>query len=124
MTEPDELDRAEARAAAARERMTATLGALQTRLAPHNVAQEAMERISDTGARALDASVNAAKRHPGKIVGGVALLAAFLGRRHFGKLLGSLGEKRRKARAGRRKPARAGRVPSGKTPPRAERKEK
>lgn len=124
MTDLNQLDLAEARAADARERMTATLGALQARLAPQNVAQEAMERISDTGARALDASVSAAKRHPGKIVGGVALLAAVLGRRHIGKLIGGLGNKARKVRADRKKPTRVTRVSSGKTPPRAERKER
>ncbi|WP_298669978.1 DUF3618 domain-containing protein [uncultured Sphingomonas sp.] len=120
MSEPTALDRAEARAADARARMTATLGALQTRLAPRNVAQEAIGRINDTGARALDAGVVAAKRHPGKIAGGIALLAAFLGRRHIAMLIDTA----RKSRRDREKPAPAARVEPAKHPPRAERTER
>ncbi|WEK42611.1 MAG: hypothetical protein P0Y64_14665 [Candidatus Sphingomonas colombiensis] len=95
------------------------MGVLQMRLAPRHVAQEAIERISDTGGRALDASVDAAKRHPGKIAGGIALLAAFLGRRHIGNLIDTA----RKSHRDRKKPARAARVKSA-HPPRAERTER
>jgi len=98
MTDLDELDRAEARAIAARARMNATLGALQTRLTPQGVAQEALDRIGDTGALALDAGVKAAKRHPAKVACGAALLAAFLGRRHIGKMIARLPRAKRKER--------------------------
>lgn len=120
MTDMSELDHAEARAAAARERMTATLGLLHTRLTPENVADEAIRQIGQRSARVLDAGVSAAKRHPGTVAGGVALLAAFLGRHHIGALIGNLGDRLRN----RRKPARVPRVPSDKTPPGAERKER
>ena len=94
MTDMTELDLAEARATEARMRMTETLEVLQTRLAPGNLAQEAKERLSDAGGQAMDA----AKRNPGKIAGGVALLAAFLGRRHIGRMITTA----RKARAERK----------------------
>ena len=103
MSEPTELDRAEARAAEARLRMTETLTELQTRLDPRNVAREAVDGLTDTGARALDAGLGAAKRHPGKIAGGVALLAAFLGRHHNAKQIG----KARSAKPSRKNPLKA-----------------
>ncbi|MCW6529688.1 MULTISPECIES: DUF3618 domain-containing protein [Sphingomonas] len=106
MTDMTELDRAEARAALARLHMAKTLTALQTRLDPRNVAREAVDGLADTGTRVLDAGIGAAKRHPGKIAGGVALLAAFLGRHHIAKLIG-------KARSAKS---------SGKNPLKAERK--
>ncbi|MFW2852595.1 DUF3618 domain-containing protein [Sphingomonas sp. TX0543] len=115
MTDISELYRAEARAAEARARMNATLGALQVRLAPKNVAREAIGQISETGARAVEASVSAARRHPGKIAGGVALLAAALGHRHIGGALNFFRASLRK------KPKRAVSVRLCKWVPRAER---
>ncbi|MBN8840190.1 MAG: DUF3618 domain-containing protein, partial [Sphingomonadales bacterium] len=48
VSDPTELDRAEARAAEARLRMTETLTELQTRLDPRNVAREAVDGLTDT----------------------------------------------------------------------------
>ncbi|MFT3978184.1 MAG: DUF3618 domain-containing protein [Sphingomonas bacterium] len=94
MSDISELDIAEARAIEARQRMTETLDMLQSRLAPATLAHEAKARLSDAGGQALDA----ARRNPGKVAGGVALLAAFLGRRHIGRMIATA----RKARAERK----------------------
>lgn len=76
-----ELDRAEARAALAREKLNTTVGALQAQLEPQILIQKARDTAVDGGERAARASVDAAKRNPAALAGGAALLAAFLGRR-------------------------------------------
>lgn len=76
MTQSTELEQAEARVAAARERLTDTLGTIQARLEPRAIVREAVEN----GAEALQSGVAAAKRHPGKLAGIGALAAAFLAR--------------------------------------------
>lgn len=75
MSDTNEIASAEARAAAAKQRLSSTLGELQTRLEPGKVLRDAVDGITETG-----------KRHPGKIVGAVALAAAFLGRHRIGAM--------------------------------------
>jgi hypothetical protein len=75
-----ELDRAEARAALAREKLNTTVGALQAQLEPQVLIQKAKEHAVDGGERAARASAEVARRNPAALAGGVALLAAFLGR--------------------------------------------
>jgi hypothetical protein len=75
-----DLDRAEARAALAREKLNTTVGALQAQLEPQVLMQKAKETAVDGGERAARASVDVARRNPAALAGGVALLAAFLGR--------------------------------------------
>lgn len=76
MSGTSEIALAEARAAEAKKRLSTTLGELQTRLEPGNVLRDAVDGITETG-----------KRHPGKIVGALAVTAAFLGRHRIGALL-------------------------------------
>jgi phage host-nuclease inhibitor protein Gam len=71
---------AEARAAAAKQRLGATAGALQERLAPQALARDAADTLADAGRKALDSGVETARANPGLVVGGVAAAIAFLGR--------------------------------------------
>lgn len=75
-----DLDRAEARAALARERLNMTVGALQAQLEPQALVQKAKDHAVDGGERAARASVAAARDNPAALAGGVALVAAFFGR--------------------------------------------
>jgi hypothetical protein len=78
---------AEARAAAARQRLTSTVGELQERLAPQALARDAVDTLSDAGRKALDSGVETARANPALIAGGAAALLAFLGRRRLWKLV-------------------------------------
>lgn len=78
-----ELDQAEARAALAREKLNTTVGALQAQLEPQVLIQKARDTAVDGGERAARASVDAARRNPAALAGGVALVAALLGRRRI-----------------------------------------
>lgn len=71
---------AEARASAAKQRLSATAGALQERLAPHALARDAADTLADAGRKALDTSVETARANPGLVVGGAAAMVAFLAR--------------------------------------------
>ena len=94
MTGLTELDLAELRAAEARVRLNTTLSTLQTRLAPATIARGALDGIADKSGQALSAGVESARRNPGKVVGGLAILAAVLARRPIGALLGRMTRKR------------------------------
>lgn len=83
MSDPDDLDLAKARSTNARRRLAGTAAALQHRLDPHVVAREAVDGIVQHGANALLSGVDTARRNPFKLVGAVALIAAFLGRRRI-----------------------------------------
>lgn len=87
MTEANGIAAAEARAAAARQRLTATVGELQERLAPQALAKEAADTLSDAGRKALDTGVETARANPGAVIGGGALLAAFLARKRLWSLV-------------------------------------
>lgn len=78
---------AEARAAAARERLTSTVGEIQERLAPQALAKDAVESLSDAGRQALDAGVETVKANPAAVAGGAAALAAFFARKRLWSLV-------------------------------------
>lgn len=78
-----DLDRAEARAALARERLGSTVETLQAQLDPQVLLTKAKAGVVDGGERAARASVDAARRNPAAVAGGIALIAAFLGRRRI-----------------------------------------
>lgn len=88
MTDPTPLNVAEARAARAKRRLGATVGALQSRLDLRTVARDAVDGLTDTGEKALRGGVDAAIRHPGRVAGALALAAALLGRRRIAALVG------------------------------------
>lgn len=71
----DDLSLAEARAAAARAQVNATVGELQTRLEPRAVLNEARVLATGGGQRALAASRKAMLLHPGAVAGAVAVMA-------------------------------------------------
>lgn len=75
-----ELDRAEARAALAREKLNTTVGALQAQLEPQVLIQKAKEHAVDGGERAARASAEVARRNPAALAGTLALGLAFLAR--------------------------------------------
>jgi len=82
-----DLDLATARAAEARLRLSATVEALQLRLAPRTIAREAIDGLAATGEKAIDLGAETARQHPGKIVALATLLAALLARRRIGALI-------------------------------------
>ena len=77
---------AEARAAAARERLNRTIGALQVKLDPRLLARGAMDGLTESGTKALRTSVDTAKTHPEIVAGVGALAVAWLGRRRIASL--------------------------------------
>jgi hypothetical protein len=87
VTEATDILAAEARAAAARQRLTATVGELQERLAPQALAKDAVETLSDAGRKALDSGVETAKANPALVAGGAAALLAFFGRKRLWSLV-------------------------------------
>lgn len=74
---------AEARVAAARQRLGDTLGTLQARLDPRTVARDAVENIAENGEKALRSGVDTARAHPAVAVGALTLAGALLARRLF-----------------------------------------
>jgi hypothetical protein len=78
------LAAAEANAAAARERLSATLSTLQERLNPKRLARDAASDVADAGSIAADS----AARNPGALAGAVAVAGLFLARHRIGQLFG------------------------------------
>lgn len=74
---------AEARVADARQRLTQTVGTLQTRLNPRIVARDTVDDLTEKGERALRTGVETAKRNPSAMVGAAALLVAVLTRKRI-----------------------------------------
>lgn len=83
MSDATGIAAAEARAAAARQRLTSTVGELQDRLAPQALVKEAADTLSDAGRRALDTGVETARANPAAVMGGGVLLAMFLARKRL-----------------------------------------
>ena len=82
MSAPDTLAAAEARANEARARLNDTVGSLQQQLAPATLAK---------------ASADTLKRNPAVIVGGIALVAALLGRKQIAAAVKTAGAKAKQA---------------------------
>jgi hypothetical protein len=83
MSPEKELELAEAKSKAAREQLTATLVAIQTRLSPRVLLREAAEEVRDISVELLRAGVSQAKRNPGPVLGVAATLAAYFARDWF-----------------------------------------
>lgn len=86
MTEPSSLEQAKLNRAAARERVTQTLGKLQDRLSPKTIARNAGRDIADAGTAAIATSVDTVKRNPGAIAGASAVAGLFLARHRIAAL--------------------------------------
>lgn len=74
----DELKLAEARSAAARQRLTGTLLLLQNKLNPRVLAADAAEELREKALQIFDEGVAAAKARPGMAAGVVAMIVAYL----------------------------------------------
>lgn len=76
----------EARAAEARARLNASLGALQSRLAPKTLAQNAVQSVVDKGQAAAQTGLDTARKHPAAFAGAAAAIGLFLVRRPIARL--------------------------------------
>ena len=77
---------AEARAAAARQRLGDTVGTLQARLDPRSAARDAVDGLAESGQKALRSSVQAAKAHPDAVMVTAAVAIAWFSRRRIAGL--------------------------------------
>ncbi|WBH17149.1 DUF3618 domain-containing protein [Sphingomonas radiodurans] len=82
-----QVTEAEARAAAARHRLTETVGTLQTRLNPRIVARDAVEGLTESGEKALRTGVETARAHPSAVMVAATIAVAWLARRRIGAAL-------------------------------------
>lgn len=87
MSDAQDIVAAEGRAAAAKQRLTSTVGELQERLAPQALAKEAKDTLADAGRKALDTGVETARANPAAVIGGGALIAAFFARKRLWSLV-------------------------------------
>ena len=76
----DELEKAKREVSAARRRLESTLGALQLRLRPVNLAGEAWDGVKDKGADLADGALSAVKKRPGAVSVALGAFALFLAR--------------------------------------------
>lgn len=76
----------EARAAEARARLNASLGALQSRLAPKTLGQNAVQGIVDRGQVAARTGLDTVQKHPAAFAGAAAAIGLFLARRPIARL--------------------------------------
>jgi len=83
----DELVRAEANSAEARQQLARTVVALQSRLKPSALAREALEDLKEAGGEMARSGVEAVKRNPLPALGVVAALTAFVARKPLARLL-------------------------------------
>jgi hypothetical protein len=82
----DELVRAEANSAEARQQLALTVVALQSRLKPSALARDAVEELKEVGGEMARSGIDAVKRNPLPTVGVVALLTAFVARKPLARL--------------------------------------
>ena len=77
--DPADIAIARAKADAARARLMGTLGAIQSRLAPRNLAEDAWEKVRDRGGELAGKALQGAKQRPVRtaaIIGAIALFFA------------------------------------------------
>jgi hypothetical protein len=75
-----ELEQAKRDVAAARRRLESTLGALQLRLRPGNLAGEAWDGVKDKSADLADGALTAVKKRPAAVSVALGAFALFLAR--------------------------------------------
>jgi hypothetical protein len=83
----DELTRAEANSAEARQQLARTVVALQSRLKPSALAREAIEDLKEAGSELARSGVEAVRRNPLPALGAVAAVTAFVARKPLARLL-------------------------------------
>lgn len=84
------LAEAEARSAAARERVATSFGRVQDKLNPKRVAHRAVREVTDVAATAAEVGVDTARRYPATIVGLTAAAGLFLARHRIADLVRTL----------------------------------
>ena len=83
----DELVRAEANSAGARQQLARTVVALQSRLKPSALARDAVEELKEVSGEMARSGIDAVKRNPLPTLGIVAALTAFVARKPLARLL-------------------------------------
>lgn len=78
---------AQARADAARARLSTTVSALQHKASPQVMAQDVADTIKERGMEAMAVAVDTAKRQPVPVGVGLGLLGLFLARGPIAKLI-------------------------------------
>ena len=86
----ERVEQAKRDAATARRRLDSTLGALQLRLKPANLAGEAWDGVKDKSADLADTAVDAVKKRPGIASAAVGAVALFLARGPLMRAVGRL----------------------------------
>lgn len=76
-----EIERAKRDAVRARGRFESTLAAVQARLRPGNLAEEAWDGVKDKGADLADGALQAVKQRPGTVSMALGAFALFLARK-------------------------------------------
>ena len=76
-----EIEQAKREAVRARGRFESTLAAVQTRLRPGNLAEEAWDGVKEKGADLADGALNAVKQRPGTVSMVLGAFALFLARK-------------------------------------------
>lgn len=74
------LSRAQARADAARARLSGSISALQHRTSPQVIAKDVTDSIKERGVDAVLGAVDTARRHPAQVGSALALAGLFLAR--------------------------------------------
>lgn len=74
------VEQAKRNAVMARRRLDATLGALQLRLRPANLAGEAWDGVKEKSAEAADGALAAVRKRPAAVAAAVGALSLFLAR--------------------------------------------
>lgn len=80
---------AEQRAAAARERLSNSVAAVQARLNPQVLARDAVETLQDRGERALRTGIQKVRTNPDRMVWAAALVLGWLTRKRIAAALSS-----------------------------------
>lgn len=76
----DRVEQAKRNAVMARRRLDSTLGALQLRLKPANLAGEAWDGVKEKSAEVADGALSAVKKRPAAVAAAIAALSLFLAR--------------------------------------------
>jgi hypothetical protein len=90
-----QLERATATARAARSRLHATLGAIQRRLSPHSLVDDAWRKVRDKSVDIAGDTVSLAKRHPVETAAAAAVVTGVIARRPLAHALSRLFSRRK-----------------------------
>jgi ElaB/YqjD/DUF883 family membrane-anchored ribosome-binding protein len=95
-----QLERATATARAARDRLNATLGAVQRRLSPHSLVDGAWRKVRNKSVDIAEDTVSLAKRHPVETAAAAAVVTGVIARRPIAQALSRLFSRRKETSSG------------------------